>query len=291
MHRTHVPAHLQFNKFVDKHYRPLHTIAEVPAYLFFTLHNETLNIASHLACALLFIYWVLTGDYDLQTASGALMLINDVACAVCMGCSAVYHTFMSTAATPAEYAALLGLDVAGIWVTQLGGALSLYFLLLPCAPWQLVYAIALGPSVASLVILCRGGGIRGRAVGFLIAQAARIIVPLVAVTGAASHWDAPGLTAHIAVELAAILGGAINAARVPERWWPGAFDRLNSHTLMHFFVAVNLLGQHFMVAQRAAVIEMSAAASLGGIGGGDPTLSQCLSLHVPDWVRAVARLL
>ena len=274
-----MPPHLQFNRFVHGGYRPIHTLYDVPRYLF-TLHNESWNIATHLGAALLFLYWLATTDYAPGTAAGALRLVNDIAALVCMAGSSVYHVFMSTATTQASYQRLLGLDVAGIWVTQLGGAVALYFLLLPCAPWEVVYAIALGPSLASLLILARGGGIKSRAAGFLVAQATRILVPLVAVCGGHSHWGAAFLATHISVEMAAVVGGAINAARVPERWWPGAFDSgLNSHTIMHALVVVNLVGQHVFVAQRAASIEA------GGAGG---ELAVCLSGHVPGWVRGVA---
>ena len=74
-------------------------------------------------------------------------------------------------ATPAAYRALLSLDLAAGWAAQLGGALGLYSLLLPCAPTAAVAALTLLPSAAAAVLLtCYARDVRHRAVAFALPQ-------------------------------------------------------------------------------------------------------------------------
>ena len=104
-----------------------------------SLHNETLNIATHFFGALITLSWVYqfvtTGrGYELfNAASGdhftgptsitAVIAIADVCSFLCFLGSARYHTLMAAAPDEAAYKRLLADDLAGVILVN---AVSLY---------------------------------------------------------------------------------------------------------------------------------------------------------------------
>jgi hypothetical protein len=141
---------------------------------------------------------------------------------------------------------------------------------MPCAPtWVLASVIGV-PSLISIVALMTAGSSNiGRAIAFLATASVRVFIPVIAVCMAYSYWPPSWLIAHLASEAASFVGGGLNIARWPESRWPGAFDRgLQSHTLMHALTAINIVSQHWSLAQRAAVVIAT------------PDLAACLNGHL-----------
>ena len=275
-HRDVAP-HLQFNRFILTGYRPRRGILETLAWTLLVWHNESANVLSHAFGAVVCSYWLWTTVYA-STPAGKLVVVSDAAALFCFVCSALYHALMSAMDTPGAYKALLSLDLAAVWGAQLGGALSLYSLLLPCAPTAVVTLLTLLPSAAAAVLLtCCARDVRHRAVAFALPQVLRVVVPIAVVVWAergmpTTFWRVEWIVAHLAVELAAVVGGVLNATRYPERAWPGAFDLsvLNSHSLMHVLVTINMLAQHWLVGARSAAVDAS------------PPLAACLASHVDN---------
>lgn len=130
-----VPPHLRFNKFILHGYRP-HPLTplEAVASVFTSWHNETANIATHLAVLLLMATWVggyllHGGGYDIvpHDGSGArpappalagVLALADASAAACLLGSVRYHTLMAAAPSEAAYTRLLAHDLAGVVVVN-----------------------------------------------------------------------------------------------------------------------------------------------------------------------------
>uniref|UniRef100_A0A8C3GGM5 Progestin and adipoQ receptor family member 4 n=1 Tax=Cairina moschata TaxID=8855 RepID=A0A8C3GGM5_CAIMO len=131
------------------------------------------------------------------------------------------------------------------------GAVPIIYCWLPCQPWRRGAALAL---YAALSLLALRGAVRAassaRRLGSFAGPALfRLLV--LGLRAAGLGGGAPGaLSCYGRMDALALLGGAVNAARVPERWSPGRFDYWgNSHQLMHLLVVLGLLHLHWGVAQ------------------------------------------
>lgn len=73
-------------------------------------------------------------------------------------------------------------------------------------------------------------------------------------------------------DLVAVVGGAIGAMRIPEKWIPGKFDIVwNSHNIMHVMVVMAAWSMHLAAIQDMAwMMEPTVCQS---------QLSQAINLH------------
>jgi predicted membrane channel-forming protein YqfA (hemolysin III family) len=258
-----MPPHLQFNRYVLHGYRA-HPLSPRDALwsLFGYLHNETAHIFTHLAGAALCAYWLLCVDAPAGEPHYLVVDAADACSLLCFLGSVAYHTLMNTPRREGEYRRLMALDLAGIWLVNAGAALSLTWLLLPCAPLALKLALALGPTVASalyIVFLARTPASRAKAFGVL--WLGRVAVITATAAFSLAHWPAAWLAFHLASELSTCVGAVINVLRIPEKWYPGRFDFwLQSHTLMHVCVAFSMFAQHYIGLDRAHYIHGHAEA-------------------------------
>lgn len=125
-----VPLFLRYNRFVLHGYRasPL-TAWEAVYSVFGYFHNESLNIATHGAGAILTLCWALNwllsgSGYEVVGTEGALasaphalawvIVLADICSAFCFAMSARYHTMMAAAPDEGTYKALLADDLAGV---------------------------------------------------------------------------------------------------------------------------------------------------------------------------------
>ena len=119
--RSEIPAHLQFNKYVLRHYRSpsdwrgcLHSL--------FYLHNETVNIVTHglpVIAILVSLPSVLPWE---EIDVPYLPYIHVVACISPWIGSTLYHLFMNLAHGERVYKRLLMGDMFGIWIAQTWGS-------------------------------------------------------------------------------------------------------------------------------------------------------------------------
>lgn len=134
-----IPEWYQDNAFIRHVYRSVtnSTRASFASWLY--LHNETVNIYSHLLPAFLFLmaegvmYHYLHVRYPNVTASEhvvfAFFLLTAV---ICLGSSATYHTLMNHSAHVSGV--WLRLDFAGIIILTLGDFASGIFMVFYCEP-------------------------------------------------------------------------------------------------------------------------------------------------------------
>ena len=119
--RSEIPPHLQFNKYVLRHYRSPSDWKGCLNSLFY-LHNETVNIVTHglpVIAILVSLPSVLPWE---EIDVPYLPYIHVVACISPWIGSTLYHLFMNLAHGERVYKRLLMGDMFGIWIAQTWGA-------------------------------------------------------------------------------------------------------------------------------------------------------------------------
>lgn len=208
------------------------------------LHNETWNVWSHLAGAVLFVYLALGDDRD-EPASVHLF---HAACVASLLLSAAFHLFCCR--DEELHDRLLRCDLGGISALILGSYIPGLHFAFWCHPvarqvYQAVMVVAGVTGVALPHLPVRLGAKQA----FYAALVAFALVPTL-------HWayiaaaDEPDRAAaqreRIGGVLAMLAWYALGAffyfTRLPERAWPGRFDVWgHSHTLWHLCVVAAAL--------------------------------------------------
>ena len=248
----HVPVWLKFNAHITHGYRPPHTPLEALRSLF-SLHNETLNVWTHLLCLLLCLYWLLFSDVGphVDHAHSWVLLLSDAVSACCFAGSTAYHLFMSSTVSQAHYARLLTFDMLGVILVNVGASIALTWLSLPCHSGPRLALVSLLPAAFTLVwVLLGPRSVLSRASAFGMQWLARVAVIVYAATHATTAWPTRVLFLWGAAECFPLVGAIINISRWPERAFPGhpaaVFAGANSHTLFHLCSAAGILAQHFL---------------------------------------------
>jgi len=244
-----LPPYLKGNEYIVSGYR-LHFSFKLCLLSLFKLHNESLNIWTHLIGTLLFSilavitfrYWlpsssfVRTGDYLIFTVfffgAHAQMLF-----------STLFHLFCAHSANAFKW--LARLDYTGISLMIVGSYFPpLYYTLRDCHPTlmtvHLVLISALGLIGVSVTLLTffQAPKFRTFRALFFIIFAAYIIFPLphmVYLMGFKFMW--PMMWRLFVMGGLYITGAFIYAKRCPECCAPGKFDLWwSSHPIWHLFV-------------------------------------------------------
>ena len=201
--------------------------------------------------------WHAFTNTDHSVAEGDVPLfmlgVYTAAASVTMALSALYHTFMPTARKQWQYDLLLKIDVAGVWLVNVAGwALSVFTIGACVAPLHVRLLPLLLVGAGTLFMIIRAETALQRGVPLLLIAAPRMLgFPLRLWLGLGSA-DATGLWALS--EVVAVVGGAVNVARIPERWAPGRHDYFNSHTIMHVLALVAIATAHLAAARDRAWI-------------------------------------
>ena len=144
--------------FVPHGYRVNHSVVDA-ALSIFTLHNETLNIASHLIGFLYFValtphVYAALRAIDAPARDYALFGQFFVCTLFQLGTSALYHTFRSV--SPRYEALFLELDIAGILVMILGSAIMGFAQGYECFPlYGAAHSALLGLLLVAALCLSR----------------------------------------------------------------------------------------------------------------------------------------
>ncbi|KAH9900597.1 HlyIII-domain-containing protein [Xylariomycetidae sp. FL2044] len=235
----------------------------------FTVHNETANIWSHLLGTVIFLLSLYRCLESGMTTTASMMRTPDIlalglyiSCvAVCFLLSAAFHTFSDHS----QEVHKLGheLDHLGIvlviWGTGVSGAYFAFY----CERslrWGYSLAItlaALGCGVLTLRPEFRQPTYRTMRSLTHWLLGASLFAPVAHglwLFGGREFGAMMGLESFLSLALINSLGGAVYAARIPERWSSGYFDLLgHSHNWMHilaFLGAVVRLRGLMVVASR-----------------------------------------
>lgn len=262
-----MPDFLQFNPHVLGGYRRWPMTFWEAAVSVCELHNETLNCWTHLLGLLVSLYFVYTDVIVARAHHDGLhhgvIVLADVANAVCFMTSLAYHGWMAAAPDARRYEALMGVDVWGIFFVMAGASSVLTYLLFPCGTiWTQAVLIGV-PVVGCLVwLLFIAEDMETRAKAFGICWMARVTIISATALFNSAHWPWHWLAVHLLAEFGGALGAFINVRQWPERWRPGGvWDYFNSHTIMHILAGSAMLLQHVIAKRRAGFLDAHPEAS------------------------------
>lgn len=251
LHWDDLPVWQRDNHHIHTGYRPASFSLLVSFQSLAYLHNETVNIYSHLVPALIAIpaaiglHNVLEPRYETATHGDVLAFACFFAgAAFCLGMSATYHTISNHSPLVArignafDYIGIVGL-IVGSFVP------SIYYGFY-CHPtlqhryWTMICTIGLGCVTVSVLPQFRTPTWRPFRAAMFVGMGLSAIFP---VLHGLQEFGPDLMTRQIGLGWLLlqgglyILGAGIYAARVPERVWPGHFDILgHSHQIFHVLV-------------------------------------------------------
>ncbi|KAI4222739.1 MAG: hypothetical protein LQ349_007579 [Xanthoria aureola] len=249
-----LPPWHQNNAYILTSYRPAptHSLAKCLQSLLY-LHNETINIHSHLLGSFLFLFigisfYLFDGRRDpaVETADVVVFGIFFAAVVGCLGTSAVYHTVSchserwAARANRGDYVGIVGL-IWGSFVPSLWYGFG-------CAGdeglrrayWSKISILALGCALVSILPQFRTPKWRPFRASMFVAMGLSAAIPVlhgVKRYGMQPMNDRIGLPWLVLQGCLYVLGAGIYAARVPERFAPGRFDVWgSSHQVFHVLI-------------------------------------------------------
>ncbi|CAO1421552.1 unnamed protein product [Diamesa hyperborea] len=240
-----MPNHLQFNPYVHTGYRPLQTFKGCINSLFY-MHNETINILTH-GVPIVYILATVPPYLPWENSFRFLSWCHLVGSVAPWCGSFLYHLFMNLERGEGVYYKLLQLDMFGIWMSQSFGALPMVtasvFCLCGFFKWL---------TIISYSVLCLWGLHKAltaespwqRRLCFALPFLMRVLLTILRFSKYGG--GSPSAMTHIFLQDGvSILGGAIGAMHIPEKWFPGCLDYyLNSHNIMHVLVVVAVYSMH-----------------------------------------------
>ncbi|KYK54461.1 hemolysin-iii channel protein [Drechmeria coniospora] len=268
-----LPAWRRDNAFIHSGYRQIRASYSHAFRSLFYLHNESVNIWSHLVGALLamtsatYLYYEIQPRYASASSSDVLVFSCFFGGAVlCLGMSATYHAIQDHSPSVARWGNKL--DYTGIVALIVGSYVPAMYYGFFCKPTLLtVYLGLVGPPSppfpmpnlltwrdAQICILGLGCTMvswldrfrtplwRPYRAAMFIGLGVSGVVPILqglTIYGYRGLEDRMGITWVIAQGVMYIAGAVIYAVRWPERSFPGAFDIWgSSHQIFHLFVVL-----------------------------------------------------
>ena len=239
------PSWMQHNPFILTAYRCHYSVSMCFRSLF-SLHNETLNVWTHLLGLIFFLSlmaYCLSNIIKAELSHIAIFLLFSFGNCLCMGCSAMFHLF-SAHHCERVYSRMIMMDYFGITSLIIASFYPLCYYGFSCEPffrWTYMGIITALGSVGligpffdfflsddfSVYRLCVFLGLAGTGV-----------FPLIHVNFLMPAHEATPFAQGIALMLFLYgVGVVIYVFKVPERLVPGRFDVwFHSHQLWHVFV-------------------------------------------------------
>ncbi|THV04688.1 HlyIII-domain-containing protein [Dendrothele bispora CBS 962.96] len=222
------------------------------------LHNETVNIHSHLWGGILFLYLFATVNstslisHPTSWTDSVMFSIFLLSAVFCLLASALYHTL--TCHSQEVAARCHAFDYSGIVVLTVGSFYPCLYYGFYCEPHlQILYilAISIVGAVAAYIVLnpeYAKPTHRGARTAVFIVLGLCAAVPV-------THWALVHGMHKLVTEMGLqwlalsgslyIFGALLYANRIPERFFPGAFDYFfASHQIFHFCVVLAALAHY-----------------------------------------------
>ncbi|KNC47781.1 progestin and adipoQ receptor family member 4 [Thecamonas trahens ATCC 50062] len=246
------PAVLQYNKFVETGYRAHLSTAQALAS-FWHLHNESMNVWTHGGGFVFFLVLFIQGwtsfgfvdpiEYLLWTCQTSSALI-------CFFFSVSYHLFQCHGeCSLTSYKAWLSYDLWGILYAYVASSIRRVFYALHCYPRlrNLCLIVTLVFAAGVLVTAVTGALLASPKMRVAIFGALMVAANLSTVFSLyLSAGSAEARQLHILAIVLQVVGGTINATRMPERILPSWIRRsftdyyFNSHAIMHVVVGTSV---------------------------------------------------
>lgn len=251
LHWNDLPPWQRDNHHIHTGYRPASSSFLVSFQSLAYLHNETVNIYSHLLPSMLAVpaafqlYRALATRYE--TASPADIIAFGcffAGAAFCLGVSATYHTTVNHS----PRVACIGntLDYVGIVALIVGSFIPSVYYGFYCIPalqrlyWTMICTIGFGCSCVSVIPQFRTPRWRPFRAAMFVGMGLSAVFPVIhglQLYGVEQMTRQIGLWWLLLQGFLYILGAGIYAIRVPERLKPGKFDIVgSSHQIFHVLV-------------------------------------------------------
>lgn len=228
------------------------------------MHNETVNIYSHIIGAILFLslpFYIFSTEvpprYKIATPVDVVVCsIYFIGVGICFALSTIFHTFMSH--SEAAYTLGIKLDYQGILLLMWGSTIPLAYYSFPCRTGLQVAYWMVDTVLAGLCSLATfhpaiGGPHLGhvRAVLFGSFGLGSFLVPIahgIVLYGLTEQSQRVGLPWIVLTVFCNVSGGIPYALKVPEKWYPRTFDIVGaSHQIMHTMVVFAALAYTWAV--------------------------------------------
>ncbi|KAM5354022.1 hypothetical protein ACJ41O_000672 [Fusarium nematophilum] len=253
-----IPEWCRDNRYIRHGYRPVSGSSRVSFASWFHMHNETLNIYTHMLPAMAFLgsQWYLL-DYlhsryeDITPTDSFIFSFFLLMAAVCLGLSTTYHTLLNHSLE--VEAVFLRLDFSGIILLTIGDFVSGIYMAFWCEPtlrkiyWTMI--LTLGSITIFILVNSRFQGKKWRSFRVLTMVATGLsgFAPLthgIVIFGLPQMMKQSGMPYYLAEGAMLILGALIYATRFPERLSPGTFDIYgSSHQIFHVLVVLATVTQ------------------------------------------------
>ncbi|OCK76667.1 HlyIII-domain-containing protein [Lepidopterella palustris CBS 459.81] len=248
-----LPAWRRDNHYILRGYRPTSNSYLISAKSLSYLHNQTVNIYTHLIGFLLAIlsgivlYFVLEPRYATATREDVFVLSCFFAgAAVCLGMSATYHTISNHSHAVASFGNKL--DYLGIVFLIWGSFVPTLYYGFQSEPhlmkfyWAMITTIGSGCSIVSIHPKFGAPALRPFRASMFVFMGLSAVLPMIHccwLHGVATMKNTVGLYWVVLQGFLYILGAGIYAARIPERLSPGTFDIWgSSHQIFHVLVVL-----------------------------------------------------
>ncbi|KAH7304834.1 hemolysin-III channel protein-like protein Izh2 [Rhexocercosporidium sp. MPI-PUGE-AT-0058] len=248
-----LPSWQQDNHYIHSGYRPASASFKKSFASLGYLHNESVNIYSHLLGAVVFsaagvfIYAAIKPRYETAALSDILAFgCFFLGAALCLGMSGTYHTISNHSPVVAKFGNKL--DYVGIVFLITGSFIPSIFYGFYCHPhlrelyWIMICSLGVGCATVSIFERFRTPAWRPYRAGMFVLMGLSAVFPVLhglQLYGVHEMRDRIGLTWLVLQGFFYILGAGLYAARWPERSWPGSFDIWgSSHQIFHVLVVM-----------------------------------------------------
>ncbi|KAG9845610.1 hemolysin-III channel protein Izh2, partial [Aureobasidium melanogenum] len=277
-----LPSWQQDNHYIHSGYRP----ASNSFYRSFSslsyVHNETVNIYTHLLGAVaslvcsIYLHSLIKPRYDRASTEDVVVFGCFFGGAIaCLGMSATYHTISNHSSEVNKIGNQL--DYVGIVCLIWGSFIPSIFYGFAREPeyiavyWSMITLIGIGCAIVSVMPNFRTPKWRPFRAVMFVAMGASAIIPVlhgIFLFGVNQLQRQIGLSWLVLQGVLYISGAAIYAARFPERLKPGSFDIWgSSHQIFHVLVLL-AAASHFIGLVKAFDYEHSARAQADNIAYG-----------------------
>lgn len=216
-----------------------------------TLHNETMNIYTHLVPAMMlavlgiYVQTKITQQFPEATILDRIVLgANVLAAVVTFGLSASYHTLMSHSSTVSSL--WLRIDYTGILTLILGSFFSGIYVGFYCLPtprtiyWTMIVSLSIATGTLVLHPKLQLAKYRSLKAYAFVATALTGFAPIghgIFLYGWHEMWVRSGMPYYFLEGIIYGTGAVFFLTRFPESLWPGSFDIwLSSHQIFHILV-------------------------------------------------------
>ncbi|EXJ90434.1 hypothetical protein A1O1_03535 [Capronia coronata CBS 617.96] len=248
-----IPEWHRDNHFLQSGYRPVSNSCLSCAQSLGYLHNESLNIYTHLIPAICLIFGHAIVHQGINSFYPEASMLDHIvfhcnvgAAIVTMALSSAYHTLMNHSMHVSHL--MLRVDYVGILILIVGSFFSGIYVAFYCEPtirwsyWAMILSLSIATSALVLHPKLQGLSYRHHRTWAFILTSLSGLAPIVhglLLYGWKEMWIRSGMPYFFLEGLVYGIGAFFFVTRIPESIWPGSFDIwFSSHQLFHIFVVL-----------------------------------------------------